>query len=74
MFGKSLSDRARLMDEGLDVITRTLAGERFMYADREIFVRPLPRSHPPSSWSVAEYPRARGENTERVTQRQILAS
>ena len=47
MFGKSLSDRAQLMDEGLDVITRALAGERFMYGDREIFVRPLPRSRPP---------------------------
>jgi len=47
MFGKSLSDRAELMDEGLDVITRALAGERFMYGDREIFVRPLPRSRPP---------------------------
>jgi alkanesulfonate monooxygenase SsuD/methylene tetrahydromethanopterin reductase-like flavin-dependent oxidoreductase (luciferase family) len=47
MFGKSLGDRARLMDEGLDVITRALAGERFMYGDREVFVRPLPRSRPP---------------------------
>jgi alkanesulfonate monooxygenase SsuD/methylene tetrahydromethanopterin reductase-like flavin-dependent oxidoreductase (luciferase family) len=47
MFGKSLNDRARLMDEGLDVITRALTGERFTYGDREIFVRPLPRSRPP---------------------------
>jgi alkanesulfonate monooxygenase SsuD/methylene tetrahydromethanopterin reductase-like flavin-dependent oxidoreductase (luciferase family) len=47
MFGKSLQDRARLMDEGLDVITRALAGERFVYRDREVFVRPLPRSRPP---------------------------
>ncbi len=47
MFGKSLNDRARLMDEGLDVITRALAGERFKYGNREIFVRPLPRSRPP---------------------------
>jgi len=47
MFGKSLHDRARLMDEGLDVITRALAGERFEYQGREIFVRPLPRSRPP---------------------------
>lgn len=47
MFGKSLKDRARLMDEGLDVITRALAGERFTYQGREIFVRPLPRSRPP---------------------------
>lgn len=47
MFGKSLGDRARLMDQGLDVITRALTGERFTYGDREIFVRPLPRSRPP---------------------------
>ena len=47
MFGKSLNDRARLMDEGLDVLTRALAGERFKYGNREIFVRPLPRSRPP---------------------------
>jgi alkanesulfonate monooxygenase SsuD/methylene tetrahydromethanopterin reductase-like flavin-dependent oxidoreductase (luciferase family) len=46
MFGKSLRDRARLMDEGLDVITRALAGERFDYQGREVFVRPLPRSQP----------------------------
>jgi alkanesulfonate monooxygenase SsuD/methylene tetrahydromethanopterin reductase-like flavin-dependent oxidoreductase (luciferase family) len=47
MFGKSLDDRARLMDEGLGVVTRALAGERFDYQGREIFVRPLPRSRPP---------------------------
>jgi alkanesulfonate monooxygenase SsuD/methylene tetrahydromethanopterin reductase-like flavin-dependent oxidoreductase (luciferase family) len=47
MFGKSLRDRARLMDEGLDVITRALAGERFQYQGREVYVRPLPRSRPP---------------------------
>jgi len=47
MFGKSLGDRARLMDEGLEVITRALAGERFVQGDREIFVRPLPRTRPP---------------------------
>lgn len=47
LFGKSLGDRARLMDEGLEVVTRALAGERFAWGDREIFVRPLPRSRPP---------------------------
>jgi alkanesulfonate monooxygenase SsuD/methylene tetrahydromethanopterin reductase-like flavin-dependent oxidoreductase (luciferase family) len=47
MFGKPLNDRARLMDEGLDVIVRALAGERFDYQGREVFVRPLPRSKPP---------------------------
>jgi len=41
MFGKSLHDRARLMDHGLKIITRALAGERFRDGDREIFVRPL---------------------------------
>jgi alkanesulfonate monooxygenase SsuD/methylene tetrahydromethanopterin reductase-like flavin-dependent oxidoreductase (luciferase family) len=46
MFGKSLRDRARLMDEGLEVITRALSGERFEYKGREIFVRPLSRSKP----------------------------
>jgi alkanesulfonate monooxygenase SsuD/methylene tetrahydromethanopterin reductase-like flavin-dependent oxidoreductase (luciferase family) len=46
MFGKSLKDRARLMDEGLAVIARALAGERFAYQGREVFVRPLPRSKP----------------------------
>jgi len=47
MFGKSLHDRAKLMDEGLEVITRALSGERFAWRGREIFVRPLPRSNPP---------------------------
>ena len=47
MFGKSMRDRARLMDEGLEVIVRALAGERFDWQGREVFVRPLPRSKPP---------------------------
>jgi alkanesulfonate monooxygenase SsuD/methylene tetrahydromethanopterin reductase-like flavin-dependent oxidoreductase (luciferase family) len=47
MFGKSLDDRAKLMDEGLELITRALAGERFDFQGREIFVRPLPRNTPP---------------------------
>ena len=47
MFGKSLGDRARLMDEGIEVIVRALRGERFEYQGREVFVRPLPRSRPP---------------------------
>ncbi len=47
MFGKSIRDRARLMDEGIEVIRRALAGERFAYGGRHIFVRPLPRSRPP---------------------------
>lgn len=45
-FRVSLKDRARLMDEGFDLILRALSGERFMDKDREVFVRPLP-SRPP---------------------------
>jgi len=44
MFGKSLKDRAALMDEGLEVIVRALSGERFTWNGRDIFVRPLPPS------------------------------
>jgi alkanesulfonate monooxygenase SsuD/methylene tetrahydromethanopterin reductase-like flavin-dependent oxidoreductase (luciferase family) len=47
MFGKSLKDRARLMDEGLEVIARALSGERFDFKGREVFVRPLPLNRPP---------------------------
>lgn len=47
LFGKSMKDRGKLMDEGLEVITRALAGEQFQYGDREVFVRPLPHSQPP---------------------------
>ena len=46
-FGRSLRDRAKLMDRGLDVISRALAGERFRDGDREVFVRPLPSRRPP---------------------------
>jgi alkanesulfonate monooxygenase SsuD/methylene tetrahydromethanopterin reductase-like flavin-dependent oxidoreductase (luciferase family) len=46
-FRKSLSERARLMDRGLEIIMRALAGERFMDEDREVFVRPLPFNRPP---------------------------
>lgn len=46
-FRKSLRHRAKLMDEGLEIITRSLAGERFMDGDREVFVRPLPSIRPP---------------------------
>jgi alkanesulfonate monooxygenase SsuD/methylene tetrahydromethanopterin reductase-like flavin-dependent oxidoreductase (luciferase family) len=47
-FRKSIHDRARLMDEGLEIITRALAGERFQDGDREVFVRPLPLNRPPN--------------------------
>jgi alkanesulfonate monooxygenase SsuD/methylene tetrahydromethanopterin reductase-like flavin-dependent oxidoreductase (luciferase family) len=46
MFGKSLKDRARLMDEGLEIILRTLKGERFEHDGRPLFVRPLPVQEP----------------------------
>lgn len=42
MFGKSLKDRAKLMDGGLDIILRALKGERFEVDGRPIFIRPLP--------------------------------
>ncbi|MCX7865375.1 MAG: LLM class flavin-dependent oxidoreductase, partial [Novosphingobium sp.] len=45
-FGVRLSDRARLMEEGLDLILRALSGERFMANGREVFVRPLPTRDP----------------------------
>ncbi len=45
-FGVSLKDRARLMEEGFDLILRALSGERFMAGGREVFVRPLPTRPP----------------------------
>ncbi len=58
LFGKSLHERARLMDHGLDVITRALAGERFRDGDREVFVRPLPLSDPPKLYVGGGVPAA----------------
>lgn len=50
MFRKSLKDRAKLMDEGLEIILRALKGERFEHGTgdqaRPIFVRPLPVQEP----------------------------
>ena len=46
MFGKSLKDRAKLMDGGLETILRALHGERFEVNGRPIFVRPLPVQEP----------------------------
>lgn len=42
MFGKSLADRARLMDDGIAAILRALDGERFDLGGRPVFVRPAP--------------------------------
>lgn len=46
-FRKSMRDRARSMDSGLEIITRALSGEKFRDGDREVFVRPLPHRQPP---------------------------
>ena len=46
MFGKSLKDRARLMDEGIAAILRALDGDSFEYEGRPVFVRPLPVRNP----------------------------
>jgi alkanesulfonate monooxygenase SsuD/methylene tetrahydromethanopterin reductase-like flavin-dependent oxidoreductase (luciferase family) len=47
LFGKSVKDRAKLMDEGVETILRALKGERFTRADgRPAFVRPLPLTAP----------------------------
>lgn len=46
MFGKSLKDRAKLMDAGLEIILRALKGERFEVDGRPIFIRPLPTRAP----------------------------
>ena len=46
IFGKSVKDRARLMDQGIDTILRALNGERFEVDGRPVFVRPLPIQRP----------------------------
>ena len=46
MFGKSLKDRAKLMDAGIEIILRALKGERFEHEGRPIFIRPLPVQEP----------------------------
>jgi alkanesulfonate monooxygenase SsuD/methylene tetrahydromethanopterin reductase-like flavin-dependent oxidoreductase (luciferase family) len=46
MFGKSLKDRAKLMDEGIETILKALDGESFDYQGRPVFVRPLPTRDP----------------------------
>jgi alkanesulfonate monooxygenase SsuD/methylene tetrahydromethanopterin reductase-like flavin-dependent oxidoreductase (luciferase family) len=46
MFNRSVKDRARLMDEGIEIILRALKGERFEFNGRPIFVRPLPVTDP----------------------------
>ena len=46
MFQKSIHDRAKLMDRGLEIILRALTGERFEVDGRPIFIRPLPVRDP----------------------------
>jgi alkanesulfonate monooxygenase SsuD/methylene tetrahydromethanopterin reductase-like flavin-dependent oxidoreductase (luciferase family) len=46
MFQKSLKDRAKLMDSGLEIILRALKGERFEHEGRPVFIRPLPIQEP----------------------------
>jgi alkanesulfonate monooxygenase SsuD/methylene tetrahydromethanopterin reductase-like flavin-dependent oxidoreductase (luciferase family) len=46
MFGKSLKDRAKLMDTSIETILRALRGERFEIDGRPVFIRPLPAQSP----------------------------
>ncbi len=46
MFGKSLKDRAKLLDQNIDLILRALHGERFEVEGKPVFVRPLPVQEP----------------------------
>jgi alkanesulfonate monooxygenase SsuD/methylene tetrahydromethanopterin reductase-like flavin-dependent oxidoreductase (luciferase family) len=46
MFGKSLKERGKLMDAGIERILRGLKGERFEMDGRPVLVRPLPVQEP----------------------------
>ncbi len=46
MFGVSLRDRGRVLDEKIAIVLRALAGERFEVEGRPVFVRPLPVQDP----------------------------
>jgi alkanesulfonate monooxygenase SsuD/methylene tetrahydromethanopterin reductase-like flavin-dependent oxidoreductase (luciferase family) len=46
MFGVSLRDRGRLLDESTETILRALRGERFEVNGRPVYVRPLPVQKP----------------------------
>jgi alkanesulfonate monooxygenase SsuD/methylene tetrahydromethanopterin reductase-like flavin-dependent oxidoreductase (luciferase family) len=46
MFRRSLKDRAKLMDAGIDTVLRALRGERFEQDGRPVFVRPLAVQQP----------------------------
>lgn len=55
-FRVSIHDRARLMDEGVEIILRALRGERFKDGDREVFVTPLPGNRPPNLYIAGGVP------------------
>ncbi|MCC6709527.1 MAG: LLM class flavin-dependent oxidoreductase [Gammaproteobacteria bacterium] len=46
MFGVAKEERARVMDEKLAVLRRALAGERFEYRGRPVYVTPRPVQQP----------------------------
>jgi alkanesulfonate monooxygenase SsuD/methylene tetrahydromethanopterin reductase-like flavin-dependent oxidoreductase (luciferase family) len=46
MFGASMHDRSRLLDEGIETILRALRGEKFEANGRPVYVRPLPVQKP----------------------------
>ncbi len=46
MFGKSLHDRAKLMDAGIELILRALKGEKYEVDGRPVYTRPLPVQEP----------------------------
>lgn len=45
-FEVSLRDRAKRLDQGIEIILRALNGEQFEFNDRPVFVRPLPVQRP----------------------------
>ncbi|MGE3690304.1 MAG: LLM class flavin-dependent oxidoreductase [Novosphingobium sp.] len=46
MFQTSTKDRAKRLDAGIEIILRSLRGERFEFEGRPIFIRPLPTRDP----------------------------
>jgi alkanesulfonate monooxygenase SsuD/methylene tetrahydromethanopterin reductase-like flavin-dependent oxidoreductase (luciferase family) len=46
MFGIAAHERAQLLEEKIDVLRRALAGERFMYRGRSVYVSPRPVQQP----------------------------
>jgi len=48
MFNRDIHKRGQALDEGVPIIQRALAGERFKADGRDIFVRPLPVQKPVS--------------------------